>query len=388
MVVANLDQAVTQPQLPAETELIIEKKGVGRFATMNRPRVLNCINLPMLEEIAEAYEQWEEDDSVGFIVLKGAGRVFCAGGDLKTFYGLGKSDESWTAMVYIKYWLDYHIATFKKPLVAIWHGLVMGGGAGLSVTGTFRVATEKTIFAMPEAGIGLHTDCGASYWLSRLSGFLGDYLGLTGHRLDGAEMYACGLATHFVPLQSLSELEKRLSELSIGDDASVGEVIESFHNPAPISPTSILHKQAAINRLFSKGTVEEIVEALEAELEETQETWVKETLKTLRRSSPMGLAVTFKSIRTGRNESQADTLKREYRLTINALKGTATDDFYEGIRSIVVDKDNAPKWNPKSIQEVTQEQLESVFMPFKDASKELQLPSEHEPRWSKKFVKV
>jgi 1,4-dihydroxy-2-naphthoyl-CoA synthase len=145
MVVAHLDQALTQPQLPVESELIIEEKGVGRFVTLNRPRVLNCINLSMLQALAEAYERWEGDDSVGFIVLKGAGRVFCAGGDLKMFYGLGKSDESWKVMVYVKYWLDYHIATFKKPLVALWHGLVMGGGAGLTVAGTFGVATEKTV---------------------------------------------------------------------------------------------------------------------------------------------------------------------------------------------------------------------------------------------------
>ncbi|KAG0556888.1 hypothetical protein M758_11G083500 [Ceratodon purpureus] len=385
MVVANLDQAATQPQLPVESELLIEEKGVARFATLNRPRVLNCINLSMLQALAESYERWEGDDSVGFIVLKGAGRVFCAGGDLKMFYGLGKLDESWKVMVYVKYWLDYHIATFKKPLVALWHGLVMGGGAGLSVTGTFRVATEKTIFAMPEAALGLHTDCGASYWLSHLGGSLGEFLSLTGHRLDGAEMYACGLATHFVPLQSLPDLEKRLAELPSGDEEAVRAVIDSFHSPAPISATSILHKREAMDRIFSKDSIEDIVQALEVELEETQEQWVKETLKILKRSSPTGLRVTFTSIRTGRNLSRAECLKREYRLTINALRGTVTDDFYEGIRAIVVDKDNAPKWNPRSTQEVTQEKLDLVFKPFKDAD-ELQLPRDNEPRWTGKFV--
>jgi 3-hydroxyisobutyryl-CoA hydrolase len=201
MGVATLDQAVSQPQIPVESELLIDEKGVGRFVTLNRPRVLNCINLSMLKALAEKYQRWEEDDSVDFIVLKGAGRVFCAGGDLRMFYALGKSDESWKVMVYTKYWLDYHIATFKKPLVALWHGLVMGGGAGLSVAGTFGVATEKTIFAMPEAALGLHTDCGSSYWLSRLPGSFGEFMALTGHRLDGAEMYACGLASHFVPVE-------------------------------------------------------------------------------------------------------------------------------------------------------------------------------------------
>lgn len=383
----SLDQSVSQPQIPAEGELIIEEKGVGRFVTLNRPRVLNCINLSMLQALAEAYERWEKDNSVDFIVLKGAGRVFCAGGDLRMFYTLGKSDESWKVIVYTKYWLDYHIATFKKPLVALWHGLVMGGGAGLSVAGTFGVATEKTIFAMPEASLGLHTDCGSSYWLSRLPGSFGEFMALTGHRLDGAEMYACGLASHLVPVQSLTELESRLAELPHGDEASIRAVIESFHNPTPIAATSALHKQADIDRIFSKDTIEDIFQALEDELEATQETWVKEVLKILKRSSPTGLRMSMQSIRTARTLSRVECLKREYRLTINALRGTVTDDFYEGIRSIVVDKDNAPKWNPKSTLEVTQEHVDLLFKPFPDAE-ELLLPSDQEPRWSGKFVEA
>jgi len=341
----------------------------------------------MLQALAEKYERWEEDNSVDLIVLKGAGRVFCAGGDLRMFYALGKSDESWKVMVYTKYWLDYHIATFKKPLVALWHGLVMGGGAGLSVAGTFGVATEKTIFAMPEASLGLHTDCGSSYWLSRLPGSFGEFMALTGHRLNGAEMYACGLASHFVPVQRLPELESRLAELPNGDEASIRAVIESFHNPTPIATTSALHKQAAIDRIFSKDTIEDILQALEDEVEATQETWAKETLKVLKRSSPTGLRMSMQSIRTARTISRAECLKREYRLTINALRGTVTDDFYEGIRAIVVDKDNAPKWNPKSTLEVTQEHVDLLFKPFPDAE-ELRLPSDQEPRWSGKFAEA
>jgi 3-hydroxyisobutyryl-CoA hydrolase len=140
---------------------------------------------------------------------QGNGRVFCAGGDLRMFYNAQKAaadDPSTTEVVYSKYWLDYHAATYKKPLIALWTGLVMGGGAGLTVPGRYGVATEKTVFSMPEAALGLHTDCGSSFWLSRLPGHLGEYLALTGSRLDGAEMLACGLATHFVPLEVFTHL--------------------------------------------------------------------------------------------------------------------------------------------------------------------------------------
>lgn len=386
MGVASLDKPAAQPEIPVE-ELIIEDKGVGKFVTMNRPRVLNCINLSMLRGIAGNYERWEQDETVGFIVLKGAGRVFCAGGDLRMFYALGKHDDGWRVMVYTKYWLDYHIATFKKPLVALWHGLVMGGGAGLTVAGTFGVATEKTVFAMPEAALGLQPDCGSSYWLSRLSGSFGEFMALTGHRLDGAEMFACGIASHFVPTESLAELEMRLAELPTGDEAEIRRVIESFHKPPAIPATSALHKREAIDRIFSKDTIEEIMQALEDELEATQESWVKETLKVLKRSSPTSLRVTLQLIRTARNSSRADCLKMDFRLTINALKGTVTDDFYEGIRAIVVDKDNAPKWNPKTTLEVTQENVDLLFKPFPDAD-ELLLPLDGQPRWTGKFVEA
>jgi len=383
--------SVRLPQIPAAEEhapILVEDKGIARIVTLNRPRVLNCINLEMVRILCNLYEQSEGDENVHFLVLKGNGRVFCAGGDLRMFYNAQKAaadDPSTTEVVYSKYWLDYHAATYKKPLIALWTGLVMGGGAGLTVPGRYGVATEKTVFSMPEAALGLHTDCGSSFWLSRLPGHLGEYLALTGSRLDGAEMLACGLATHFVPLERLPELEKQLYELSTGDLVAIENTLNEFSSPAATpGEKSILHRTDAINKIFNKDSVEDILAALEAEFEESGEDWAKDLIKIFKRSSPMGLKVTLVSIREARNKTLQECLRTEYRLTINALCGTISKDLYEGIRAIVVEKDNTPKWNPPSLQEVTPEDLKWVFQPFKE-SLELQLPLKN-PRWSGKFL--
>ncbi|CAM6038305.1 unnamed protein product [Sphagnum compactum] len=386
MVNAN---SISLPQLPAQDDakpVVVEDKGIARVVTLNRPRVLNCLNHEMVLTIIKHYEEWEIDENVHFVVVKGNGRVFCAGGDLRMFFNAKKGDDSLstTEVIYCKYWLDYHVGTYKKPLIALWTGLVMGGGAGLTVPGRFRVATEKAVFSMPEAALGLHTDCGSSFWLSWLPGHLGEYLALTGHRLDGAEMLTCGLATHFVPLQRLPELEKQLYELTSGDLDTLQKLLDEFSIPTTPGERSILHRTSAIDNLFCKDSVEDILAALEAQFNELAEDWVKEVIKIIKRSSPTGLKVTFNSIREARKKTWAECLRTEYRLTINAIKGTISNDFYEGIRAIVVDKDNKPKWNPTSLQEVTPEDLKLVFQPFKE-SLELQL---QDPRWSGNFLQT
>ncbi|CAM6111730.1 unnamed protein product [Calypogeia fissa] len=367
---------------PEEPLLVAEKNGV-KVVTLNRPSKLNTLTVPIITKMIDEYIKWEGDDSTKMIILKGSGRVFCAGGDLNMFYGFGKSNEGWRSVVYRKYWFDYHLSTFKQPQVALLHGLVMGGGAGLSILGRFRVATEKTIFSMPEVVIGFHTDVGASYWLSRLPGSIGEYLALLGARLDGADMYTSGLATHYVPLEKLADLEHRLVELQSGDPAEIDAAIKEFAVPAKIGPNSIFNKerQAVIDRTFSKPSVEEIVAALEDEVKEPGQEWLKEPLKILRRSSPTALKVVLQSIRTGRNQTLPEALKREFRLSINCLRALISDDLYEGIRAVVIEKDNAPKWKPATLEEVTQENLDKMLTSFKE-EEDLRLPEEGKlPRW-------
>ncbi|MCO5562969.1 hypothetical protein L7F22_016605 [Adiantum nelumboides] len=371
------------PDYLVEVGLIEEEKRTTRILTLNRPKKLNCITLPMVSRLCELYENWEQDEQVNLIIMKGAGRAFCAGGDLRMFYKHGKQDDGLCyEVVYRKYWLDVHLHTYRKPMVALMHGLVMGGGAGLTMPCRFRIVTERTVFSMPEAAIGFHTDVGASYFLSHLPGFLGEYLALTGARIDGAEMVSCGLATHFVLSEKLQELEDGLVNLNSTDEAALASFIDQYSSPVTIGEKSVLNSPEILNNIFSKETIEEIFEALIEESPKNKSEWIRESIKVLKRSSPTGVKVTFESLRQGRNQSFAACMRKEFRLTINALSGLISDDLYEGIRAIVIDKDNAPKWNPASFVDVTQEKLNLVFKEFKDPAKELQLPNnESVERW-------
>lgn len=375
------------PDYLVEVGLIEEEKNGARILTLNRPQKLNCITLPMVKRLCEVYEKWEWDGDVKLIIMKGAGRAFCAGGDLRMFYRHGKQEDGLCReVVYRKYWLDFHLHSYKKLTVALLHGLVMGGGAGLTVPCRFRIVTEKTVFAMPEAAIGYHTDVGASYFLSHLPGYFGDYLALTGIRINGAEMVSCGLATHFVHSEKLQELEECLVNIDSLDEAAVSAVIDKFASPVEVGEKSALCSLEILNNIFSKESVEEILEALIKESSSSSFEWIKESIKVLKNSSPTGVKMTFRSVREGRTQSFTECMRREFRLTINTLASLASNDLYEGIRAIVVDKDNAPKWDPLTYIDVTQERLDRIFRCFEDPAKELQLPDDETlPRWGGKY---
>lgn len=366
-----------------EQVVLDEEIGHVRVVTLNSPRKLNIITSKVVSRLAELYEKWENENGAELIIIKGTGRAFSAGGDLRMFYE-GRADESWIEVVYRMYWLQYHIHTYKKTQVSIVHGIAIGGGASLAVPATFSVVTEKTVFASPEAGFGFHTDCSFSYIHSHLPGNLGEYLALTGARLDGAEMIAIGLATHYVPSEKLPELEKRLTSLNSGDKDVVKATIEEFSIQVQPGEKSILHNRSLIEKCFSKDTVEAVIEFLVNESNREGNEWVKETIKSLKRSSPTGLKMTFQSIRQGCNQTLSECLKKEFRLTINTLRGVISNDMYEGIRAIMIEKDNSPKWNPP-LDEVTNEKLNLVFKPFNEEF-ELQLPAENKiSRWEGKY---
>ncbi|GLT64288.1 hypothetical protein SLA2020_367920 [Shorea laevis] len=331
---------------PDEQVVLGEEIDHVRLITLNRPRQLNVISSKVVSLLAEYLEKWEKDDKAELVIIKGAGRAFSAG-------------DSCLEVVYRMYWLCYHIHTYKKTQVALVNGISMGGGASLMVPMKFSVVTEKTVFATPEASIGFHTDCGFSYILSHLPGGLGEYLALTGARLNGKELVAAGLATHFVPSEKLPELEKRLIN-------------------------SVLNKKSIIDECFSKDTVEEIIKSFEAEASKEGNGWIGSVLKGLKRSSPAGLQITLRSIREGRKQTLSESLKKEFRLTINILRTTISEDVYEGIRALTIDKDNAPKWNPQSLDKVDDEKLDLVFKPFKE-DLELQIAEKEDNRWHGKY---
>ncbi|XP_028768178.1 probable 3-hydroxyisobutyryl-CoA hydrolase 2 [Neltuma alba] len=225
--------------------------------------------------------------------------------------------------------------------VSLINGVVMGGGAGLSMNTSFRVVTERSVFAMPEVSIGLFPDVGASYFLSRLPGYFGEYLGLTGRRLNGAEMVKCGLATHFVPSKSLNLLENALQSLSTSDISTITALIDKFTEIVYLKENSPLKRLETINKCFSKGTVEEIILSLEKEIEvDGAEKWMTEALNYMRESCPTSLKIWLRSVREGRVQSIEECLKRDYNISCHFLRRTVNNDFYEGSRAKLFDKDN------------------------------------------------
>nr|GMC74772.1 3-hydroxyisobutyryl-CoA hydrolase-like protein 5 [Ipomoea batatas] len=364
--------------------VLAEEVGNARLITLNRPKQLNVISSKVVKLLAENLEKWEKDDNAALIILKGAGRAYSAGGDLRMFYDGRTPKDSCLEVVYRMYWLCYHIHTYKKPQVALVHGISMGGGASLMVPMKFSVVTEKTVFSTPEASIGFHTDCGFSYIHSRLPGRFGEYFALTGARLNGKELVALGMATHFVPLDKLPELEKRLLDLNTGDESAIRSAIEEFSIAVQVDEESVLNKQAVIDECFSKDSVEEIIKSFEVEASKEGNDWIRAVLKGLKRSSPTGLKITLRSIREGRKQTLAECLKKEFRLTMNILRAVISEDVYEGIRAINIDKDNSPKWDPSTLDKVDDEKVDTVFQPFEEEL-ELKIPETEDHRWDGKY---
>ncbi|XP_009600088.1 3-hydroxyisobutyryl-CoA hydrolase-like protein 5 [Nicotiana tomentosiformis] len=376
---------MAQETVTPDGEVVVsEEVGNVRVVTLNRPKQLNVISSKVVKLLAENLEKWEKDENAKLVIIKGAGRAFSAGGDLKMFYDGRNSKDSCLEVVYRMYWLCNRIHTYKKPTVSLVHGISMGGGASLMVPMKFSVVTEKTVFSTPEASIGFHTDCSFSYILSRLPGRLGEYLGLTGARLNGKELVAAGLATHFVPLEKLPELEKHLLSLNTGDEAVVSSAIKEFSTDVQIDEESVLKKQAIIDECFSKDSVAEIISSFEAEAGKEGNSWIVPVLKGLKRSSPAGLKITLRSIREGRKQTLSECLKKEFRLTINILRARISGDVYEGIRALTIDKDNSPKWDPPTLEKLDDERVNLVFEPFEE-DLELNIPENEQCRWDGKY---
>ncbi|PIN08486.1 Enoyl-CoA hydratase [Handroanthus impetiginosus] len=330
----------------------------------------------MVGKLQKLYNNWEDNPNIGFIVLKGKGKAFSAGGDIVSLYNFikeGNLDEC-KRLFQMAYSLIYSIATYSKPHVAILNGITMGGGAGISIPGTFRVATDKTIFATPETLIGFHTDGGASFYLSRLPGYLGEYLALTGEKLNGAEMMSFGLATHYSLTIKLPLVEELLRNLATRDSSIIQTYLGSLADSFNPNPTSIVHRFGTLNSCFRHETVEEIIESLESEAAKTKDAWCISTLKKLKEAAPLSLKVSLRSIREGRFQTLEQCLTREYRMSVQALSGQITSDFCEGVKARLVDKDIAPKWDPPSLEHVSQDMIDQYFSPLSAFETELELP--------------
>ncbi|KAH0849353.1 hypothetical protein HID58_090368 [Brassica napus] len=362
--------------MASETQVLVDDKSSVRILTLNRPKQLNALNSNMITRLMQMFLEYEEDPNVKIVILKGQGRAFCVGGDpLPVFRDIVIQGKSWRVGADFfseQYKLDHIMATYSKVQISILNGIVMGGGAGISVHGRFRIATEKTVFAMPETELGLFPDVGASYFLSRLPGFFGEYVGLTGARLDGAEMLACGLATHFVPSSRLTALEADLCKVGSSDPVTFASAILNAYTKHPKLKqhtfNSSLRRLDVIDRCFSRRTMEEIISALEKEAIEKPNEWISATIRALKKASPASLKISLRSIREGRFQGVEQCLIREYRMVCHVLKREISKDFVEvlsafliGCRAVVIDKDRNPKWEPRSLEEMKDNMVERYF---------------------------
>ncbi|KAJ7543217.1 hypothetical protein O6H91_09G029700 [Diphasiastrum complanatum] len=317
-------------------QILVEEGLHTATAILNRPKKLNSITDHMVACLKKLYQKWEKEENVKAVILKGNGRAFCAGGDVARVCEMGKAGLHGPAAAFFneEYQLNYLLATLKKPHIALIDGVVMGGGNGIAIHGMFRVVTEKTVFAMPETSLGLHPDVGASFFLSRLPSRFGEYLALTGERIDGAEMLACGLATHYVLSEDFSLLENDLHNLQTSSQDVVNNTLNKFSKVVSPHSKSFLFREEAINKVFSMETVEDILLALEAK--KGVDSWYKSTFEKLKKASPMSLKITLRSIREGRHQTLDQCLVREYRMSHEAVIGRVSKDFYEVFMSFAL----------------------------------------------------
>eukprot|EP01113_Clastostelium_recurvatum_P038973 TRINITY_DN5893_c0_g1_i4.p1 TRINITY_DN5893_c0_g1~~TRINITY_DN5893_c0_g1_i4.p1 ORF type:complete len:335 (-),score=104.04 TRINITY_DN5893_c0_g1_i4:30-1034(-) len=308
----------------------------------------------MIRILTPKYKEWHKLPEQQVVIMKGAGeKAFCAGGDIVAIYHSGKEKkdgkgdgEAARNFFYEEYVLNHLIATLPSAQVSILNGITMGGGVGLSVHGRFRVATESTVFAMPETGIGFFCDVGGSHFLPRLPSSLGMYLALTGARLKGSEVFSSNIATHYVPSSQIPALEAALHDLQDVRPDKVGQVLKRFHTEpaaAPIAEDSVLQYKDAIHKIFSGESVDVIIHRLEAlgKGEGREAEWAKRTLAVLHKMSPTSLRVVFDQIRRGSSLDIAQCLQMEYRMAQAFMDG---NDFFEGVRALLVDKDKNPRW--------------------------------------------
>ena len=335
--------------------LIQTEGGLGRIR-LNRPKALHALTRGMCETMSEALLKWRSDAHIKAVLIDHAeGRGFCAGGDVVMLARSGAADATEARAFFLaEYRLNHLLFTYPKPTIGLMDGITMGGGVGIALPCKFRVATENTRLAMPETGIGLFPDVGGGWYLPRLEGRVGEFMALTGARLDGAECHYLGLATNYVEQSSLDELCERLARTPGRAKGALG------HFASVLPEAKIAANLPAIAKLFASDRLEEIIAALEAE----ESDWAESELATLKSKSPLSCKVSLRLLSEGaKRASFADEMVAEYAL---AAKVVQTPDFIEGIRALLIDKDNAPAWQPATPEEVDDVMVDALFAPLPD----------------------
>jgi enoyl-CoA hydratase len=348
-------------------DLLFERRGAAGLVTLNRPHALNAVSLAMVRKLTRQLAEWETDPAISrVIVASNDARAFSAGGDLRALYDLGRAGRFEEALGYFReeYALNARIKRYRKPYVALIDGIVMGGGVGISVHGSHRIAGDKFMFAMPEVGIGFFPDVGATWFLPRLPGRLGTYCALTGERLDAAAAMAAGVATHRVPSAQFPDLIDAL-----GRAEPLEASLAAFAQPPPVRGLAPARRKA-IETLFEPDQVENILAALDAEAAASgpDAAFASATAALIRTKSPTSLKIAQAQMRRGSALDFAECMRTEFRIVSRVVRG---HDFYEGVRAVIIDKDQAPHWQPPTLAAVGAAAVERHFAPV---ASELVLP--------------
>lgn len=348
----------------SDAEVIVRVEGrVGRL-TLNRPAALHALNTNMIGLLTDALLAWRDDPAVELVLIDHAGeRGFCAGGDIRMLAESGAGDGAQAREFFFnEYRLNNLLHDYRKPLVAIMDGITMGGGVGLSRPCRFRVATERTTFAMPETGIGLFPDVGGGWFLSRMPDHIGLWLALTGARIKAADCELTCIATDYVESARLPELKAAI----VANPAAVETLLTQFEGDA--GRPSLAEHQDEIARLFAGDSVEAIV----AKLKAADTDWSRAQLATLATKSPQTMKVAFRQLQLGAAMTRfSDNMTMEYRIGARVVQ---RHDFLEGVRAVIVDKDNTPKWSPATLEEVTETLIDGIFAPLPSTDEWTPLP--------------
>ncbi|MCC3862025.1 enoyl-CoA hydratase/isomerase family protein [Pseudemcibacter aquimaris] len=331
-----------------------QQSGLG-VISLNRPDVLNALSLEMCLELDQKLSEWESDDSIQAVIIRGeGGKAFCAGGDVRTIVEQGfENNQMADEFFATEYKMNARIHHFKKPYIALLDGIVMGGGVGVSIHGSHRIVTEKTLFAMPESAIGLIPDVGGSYFLPRLPGSLGKYLGLTGARLKGSDVLYAGIGTAYMSSEKLEEFVATLMQEDISSDEDVDQIIARFAEDPGEAP--IDEFRDLIDAAFSETTMEDILD----HLSDIDHDWARETGAVLNKMSPISLKVIVEQLNRGAKLEFDDCMIMEYRIV--AAISSYDSDFYEGVRAVLIDKDHNPNWVPPTLSEVSHAMVMAHF---------------------------
>jgi enoyl-CoA hydratase len=343
----------------SESEILFERRGAAGVVTLNRPQALNAVTHAMVRALRIQLDDWADDPAITRVVVSAAGeRAFSAGGDIRALYELGKAGRHEEAL---QFWRDEYplnavIKNFRKPYVSLIDGIVMGGGVGVSVHGSHRVAGDRYNFAMPEVGIGFFPDVGATWLLPRMPGELGTYCALTGERFGIADACAAGIATHRIPSARFPAVLDGLS-----GTVSVDAVLAAFNELVGEGP--IMARRGAIDRLFAGERVEDILVALEREATfgNSDAEWAAKTTAAIQSKSPLSLKLALAQVRRGKTWDFETCMRAEFRIVSRVIHG---HDFYEGVRAVIVDKDNQPRWQPAKLAEVSEAEVERHFAPL------------------------